>query len=294
MPGTVFPMLPGCAVVIATHNRAAALRKTLEELYELPERPPIVVADNASTDATEAACKPFGSRVQLLKLRRNMGAAARTIGAREAGTPFVAFCDDDCAWGAGSLQRAVERLEAHERVALINARVLVGDEGKPDPACQEMRAAAGVPSSAVPIVYFMAGACVMRTKAFLEAGGYHVRYFIGAEETLLAIDLAAHGWQLWYCDDVIVHHRPSSINRDPDRRRRLVLRNRLWTVMLRRSAACALRVIAEYVRLARSDNIVRAALKEAIAGLPWVIRERRSIPRELELRMRAFDRLLAP
>jgi len=74
----------------------------------------------------------------------------------------------------------------------------------------------------------------------------------------------------------------------------LVLRNRLWTVMLRRSAACTFRVIAEYVRLARSDNIVRAALKEAIAGLPWVMRERRCIPRELELRVRAFDRLLAP
>ena len=294
MPGTVFSMRAGCAVVIATHNRAAALSNTLQELYDLPEQPPIIVADNASTDETETACKPFGSRVQYLKLRRNMGAAARTIGAREAGTPFVAFCDDDCAWAAGSLQRAVERLRDHRPVALINARVLVGDEKKPDPACQEMGATAVAISPTVPIVYFMAGACVMRTRAFLEAGGYHVRYFIGAEETLLAIDLAARGWELWYCDDVIVHHRPSSINRDPERRRRLVLRNRLWTVMLRRSAACALHVVAEYVRLARSDNIVRAALKEAIAGLPWVMRERRSIPRELELRIRAFDRLLAP
>lgn len=287
-------MLQGCSVVIATHNRAAALRKTLEELYVLPERPAIVVADNASTDETEAVCKPFGNRVRLVRLPRNIGAAARTIGAREAGTPFVAFCDDDCAWTAGSLQRAVERMREHERVALINARVVVGDDRKPDPACQEMRAAAVGPSSAVPIVYFMAGACVMRTRAFLQAGGYHVRYFIGAEESLLAIDLAARGWELWYCDDVVVHHRPSDINRDPQRRRRLVLRNRLWTVMLRRSAFCGVRLIAEYLRLARSDNVVRAALREAIAGLPWVMRERRPISHELELRVGAFDRLLAP
>lgn len=288
-------MLRDCAVVIATHNRAAALAESLARLYDLPEQPLIIVADNASTDRTELVWKPFANRVRFLKLRRNIGAAARTIAAREAGTPFVAFCDDDCAWRPGALQRAVERFERHPEVAVLNGCVLVGEEERPDPACQAMSAGARERTTCgVPIVYFMAGASIMRTRAFLDAGGYHVRYFIGAEESLLALDLAARGWQLRYCDDLLLHHHPSPLNRDPERRRRLVLRNRLWTMMLRRSMSCAVHAMAQYLRAAPYDRAARAALREAVAGLPWVLRERRAIPPHVERRLLPFDHLLAP
>jgi GT2 family glycosyltransferase len=288
-------MLEECAIVIATHNRSATLRETLEQAYELPERPRVVLVDNASGDETERIWKPFANRVLYLKLRRNVGALARTIGAREAHTPYVAFCDDDCCWTAGSLERAVERFKRYPGVAVLNGRVLVGDALMPDPACQAMGAAQCDPAlPGKPIVYFMAGASVMRTAPFLDAGGYHARYFIGAEESLLSLDLAARGWALWYCDDLIVRHRPSLLNRDPDARRRLVLRNRLWTVLLRRSASSALRMLARYLRTATSDRIVRAALAEAIAALPWIVRERRTIPRDLEQRVEALDSAVIP
>lgn len=286
--------LSECPIVIVTHNRAQILRRTLERLYDLPERVPLLVVDNASTDDTEVVCKAFGSRLQLLKLRRNIGAAARTIGAREAASPFVAFCDDDCTWEGGSLQRAVEIFHRHAEVAVLNGRILVGDGERPDPACEAMR---GDPSltrtlPGVPIVYFMAGASVMRRAPFLEAGGYHIRYFIGAEESLLSLDLAARGWKLWYCDDLVVRHYPAHANRDPERRRRLVLRNQLWTALLRRPAANALRMLGQYANMACRDRVARAALREAIAGLPWVLRERRPIPPELERRVSALDNAL--
>lgn len=284
-----------CAVVIATHNRAPELRESLAHLCDLPERPAVLVVDNASADETEAVCKHFGSRIQLLKLRHNIGAAARTVGAREARTPYVAFCDDDCYWAPGSLERASRLFEAHDDVAVLNGRVLIGENGRDDPACEAMRGDA-IPSRilpGVPIVYFMAGASVMRRAPFLDAGGYHHRYFIGAEESLLSLDLAARGWKLWYCEELVVRHRPSSLNRDPDTRRRLVLRNRLWTAWLRRSSATALRLSAQYASVARTDRIVRAALREALAGLPWILRERAPIPAELERRARALDNAMS-
>jgi GT2 family glycosyltransferase len=283
-------MLEECPIVIVTYNRAGALRQTLERLHDLPERPPLLVIDNGSTDETERTCKPFGSRVRFFKLRRNIGAAARTIGAREAGTPFVAFCDDDCAWMPGSLQLGVDLFKRHPDVAVLNGRVLIGETDRPDPACQEMRAAGNIEGlPGVPIVYFMAGASVMRRAPFLDAGGYDARYFIGAEESLLSLDLAARGWQIWYCDDLIVRHYASPLNRDPETRRRLIMRNRLWTTLLRRSAVSALQMLAHYAKLACSDRIARAALREAIAALPWILRERKPIPFELERRVRAVD-----
>jgi GT2 family glycosyltransferase len=288
-------MLEECAVVVPTHNRCGVLQNTLQHLYDLPERPRVFLVDNASSDETDSVWKPFANRVTFLKLRRNLGAAARTIGAREARTPFIAFCDDDCYWASGSLQRAVARFERYPNVAVLNARVLVGKDEKTDPACEAMRRTRKDPSlPGIPIVYFMAGACVMRTSAFLDVGGYHLRYFIGAEESLLALDLAARAWALWYCDDLVIHHRPSSINRDADARRRLVLRNRLWTVMLRRSLLSAIRAFAGYARMAIVDAVARAALAEAVAGLPWILRERHAIPRDLERRVSQLDSVLVP
>lgn len=284
-----------CSVVIATRNRAPVLRETLTRLYELPERPRVFVVDNASSDETERVWKPFANRVEFIKLRRNIGAAARTVGARFAQSPYVAFCDDDCYWLPGSLARATELFAIHQDVAVLNGRVLVGDQAKDDPACQAMGAGAvPSPSGGVPIVYFMAGACVMRRRAFLEVGGYDARYFIGAEESLLSLDLATRGWKLWYCNDLLLLHRPSAMNRDPELRRRLVLRNRLWTLLLRRSVPSTLRAIGQYLRTSARDAAVRAALAEAIAALPWIVRERRTVPRELEIQARALDRVLAP
>lgn len=225
-------------------------------------------------------------------MRRNAGAAARTAGAAEARTPFIAFCDDDCTWDDESLRRAVRILAANPDVALVNARVLVSGAGI-DPACEQMRC--GMKSaSCVPITYFMAGACVMRASAFLQTGGYHARYLIGAEETLVALDLATNGWRLWYDDGVVVRHRPAEISRDSNDRKRLQLRNRLWTMLLRRSPAAVLRAISAYVRGGITDRMMRRALVEAIAGLPWILRERRPIPRELERRIQPFDHALIP
>jgi GT2 family glycosyltransferase len=149
-------------------------------------------------------------------------------------------------------------------------------------------------ASCVPITYFMAGACVVRATAFLQTGGYHARYLIGAEETLVALDLAANGWHLWYDDGVIVRHRPAKITRNAGDRRRLQLRNRLWTMFLRRSPAAVLRAIAAYARGGVNDRVMRRALVEAVAGLPWILRERRQIPAELERRIQTFDHALIP
>jgi hypothetical protein len=46
----------------------------------------------------------------------------------------------------------------------------------------------------------------------------------------------------------------------------------------------ASRTLLRYLRAAAQDRVVRAAVVEAMRGLPWIVRERRPIPRELEER----------
>ncbi|MFN6992971.1 MAG: glycosyltransferase family 2 protein [Aquincola tertiaricarbonis] len=270
---------PRISIVVLTYNRADELMGVLHSLQALPERPEIIVVDNASTDGTAERVRAEHPQVRLVREPTNRGAAGRNSGVAQVRTPYVAFCDDDTWWAPGALARAADLLDAHPRVAALNARVIVEPEGRTDPTCDVMAHspldARGLPGPA--LVGFMAGAVVMRTTAFLEAGGYEPRFFLGAEEALLAFDLQARGWALCYRHDMVTHHHPSPA-RDLHRRRASLIRNRLWLAWLRLPLAVAWDETRSVLRDARQQGLRREGLRAAMAGLPWVLRQRRVLP----------------
>jgi GT2 family glycosyltransferase len=73
-------------VVIATRDRAPDLLRTLRRLRALPERPEVAVVDNASGDGTADLVRRHAPWARVVALDRNLGAAARTHGARALAT----------------------------------------------------------------------------------------------------------------------------------------------------------------------------------------------------------------
>jgi GT2 family glycosyltransferase len=284
-----------CSVVVATYNRRQLLDATLARLCALPEAPHVVVVDNGSDDGTAEFVAARHPGVQVISLPANIGAAARTVGVRATTSKYVAFCDDDCWWQPGSLARAALLLDAHPGVALLNARVLV-NETHVDPACALMASSRLPKRTACPgtaIAQFMAGASVVRRVAFLAAGGYEPRYHIGAEESLLALDLLDAGWELIYAPDLVLHHAPAADGRQPQRRRFLVMRNRLWTAWLRRSWRVVWSSTAALARAGRRDPVARAALRAALRGLPWILRARHPVGTRVERLLETLTELPA-
>ena len=281
----------GVGIVVLTYNRRTEVLRTLRHLTAPGHGQPIVVVDNASSDDTTSAIRTAFSGIEVIRLPRNVGAAGRNVGVRAIGTPYVAFCDDDTWWQPGALARAAAVLDAHPDLAVVTARVLVGEAGRDDPASERMSASpfantAGVPGTAV--LGFLAGACMMRRAAFLQAGGYHPRFFLGAEEALLAIDLMAAGWHMAYAPEVLVRHHPSRL-RDVAQRRRLLLRNALWCAWLRRPWRSALAETARRLREARRAGLLASTACAALGGVAWIARERRVIPARVEGALRALD-----
>lgn len=284
------------AVVVLTYNRRAEICRTLERLLASVETAPICVVDNGSSDGTgEEIARRFSS-VRIVRLTENLGAAGRNHGVRALTTPYVAFCDDDTWWAPGALSRATALFDRNPALAVLTARVLVGPEAREDPTSRLM-ASSPLPAVAglddiVPVAGLMAGACVMRREAFLAAGGYEPRLFLGGEERLLGLDLMAAGWHLGYTPALVVHHHPSRL-RDSGARRHLLLRNALWCAWLRRPLASAIRETLARLRMAAGETSRAQALAEALHGLPWVMRRRRVIPQHVEAKLQLIERQAA-
>lgn len=289
MPGSMDDRV---SVVVATRDRADSLCRSLERLLSLPEAPVVVVVDNGSSDGTpDRVCGRF-PMVRVIALGANLGAAARTCGARDVGTSYVAFCDDDSWWAEGSLTRAADLFDAHPTLGAVVARVLVGPGHELDPTCAAMAVSPlpgrpGLPGPSV--LGFLACGAVVRRSAFLQIGGFDPRYGVGGEEALVAIDLATAGWDLVYVEDIVAYHQPQSAG-GRQGRSRTQLRNALWTAWLRRRWPDALHRTA---RLVAEDPLrlwTWLALADAIKGLPWIARERRIVPPDVEASLRLLER----
>jgi GT2 family glycosyltransferase len=284
-------------VVIATRDRRERLLRTLDQLAGLPEAPPVVVVDNGSADGSPAAVRGRrpGDRplVEVVALAENRGAAARTVGVELARTPYVAFADDDSGWMPGALTRAARHLDAHPRLGLLAATVLVGPPGerRRDPVSAAM-AASPLPSPrALPgpsVLGFMACGAVVRRHAYLQVGGFSPLLLFLGEERLLAFDLARAGWDLAYAPDVEAVHEPEHRGADPARQA-LVLRNDLLIEWMRRPLPVALRSSGAVTARALRDPVARSGLVAALRRAPAALRRRRCLPPQIERQVRLLE-----
>ncbi|MFC4149670.1 glycosyltransferase family 2 protein [Micromonospora mangrovi] len=279
-------MTTDVTIVVATRNRR-------DQLLDLLPRhtAPVIVVDNGSDDGTPAAVTAAFPGIRVVELGRNAGAgAARNVGVALAETPFVAFADDDSYWAPGSLERAGELLRRHPRTALLTGQVLVGRQERLDPVSAGMAQApiGTAPDAPGPTVLgFLACAVVLRRAAYRQVGGFAERLGTYGEEALLAMDLAAAGWNLAYTPELVAHHLPTPSGRDPGARRRVEARNRLLTAALRRPAGVVRAVAAQAWR----DPDGRAGLRDAARQAGWVLRHRRRLPADVEAALTALSRV---
>ncbi|OUC88563.1 glycosyl transferase [Streptosporangium minutum] len=269
--------------MVVTRNRRRDLERSLPR-----HESPVILLDNGSTDGTPALVRRRFPHIQVVELGRNLGAPARNLGVRLARTPYVAFADDDSWWADGALRRAADVLDAHPRLAVLAARMLVGPEERLDPICMDMAASplAAEPDLPGPAVLgFLACGAVVRRKMYLAAGGFDDVVFFFGEEERLALDLAAAGWGLAYVEDVVAHHHPSP-SRDARGRLALATRNAVLNAVLRRPWPVVARVM---LTAARGGPAERRGLRDALRRLPRALTRRRVLSPSLEAARRSLE-----
>ena len=280
------------SVVVASHNRRERLLASLPHHLSLPEGPEVVVVDNHSTDGTAEALAVAHPEVRVIRTATNLGGAGRNVGVKAVDTPYVAFSDDDSWWAPDALATAADLMDADPRLGAVQAHILVGEDERDDPMCLEMAESPlpGEPGQAGhPILSWVACAVVVRREAFLAVGGFSGRLWLGGEEELVGWDLASQGWLMSYVPEVVAHHDPPPHTGRPERRE-LGIRNTLWTTWLRRPAPAAAARTMRNLRAFPTDRTTARGVGRAVAGLPWVLRERQVCPPHVEAMCQLLER----
>jgi GT2 family glycosyltransferase len=252
-----------CSLIVPTYNRSAVLGDTLSRIECLPDRRAsheVIVIDNGSTDDT-AALQTAYPRTRFIQLGRNLGAAARNVGAVAARGRLLLMLDDDSRPEPGTLDRLVALFDRRRDLGAAACRVRLAE-------APHRHDAGGVPG-----IFFNCGG-VIRRKAFLQAGGFPIDFDYYVEEYDLCCRLWQRGWRIEPRGDLLVWHSRVSANRDNNRMLRLLVRNnlRLWARYAPASELddCIASTIERYRRVAEKENAAagfEAGLREGQAEL---------------------------
>lgn len=279
--------------VIASRNRRDELVRTVQRLLDTTGCP-IVAVDNASDDGSPAALRRITAtdRLQVIRLTRNLGAVGRNVGVAAAGTPYVAFCDDDSWWQPDAPEVAEDCFGHNPDIGLLAATTIVWPEGTEDPL---VRLLADSPLGTRPghpgpsVLGFLACSAVVRVEAFTAAGGFSPVLHFRGEEQLLALDMAALGWDLCYCPNLVAIHQPSDQRPTTAAQDARSMRNAVLTTWLRRPPDRCLRAAADLLRHALRDGEHARAAVEALVRLPAVGAGRRTLPDHVEQAVRLLE-----
>jgi hypothetical protein len=131
------PSPPDLDVVVVSHGAQELLRRCLRSLEEHPVAGEmrVTVVDSGSPDSTPDIVEREFPRVRLIR-RGNIGfSAANNLVLRESDAEAVLLLNPDTEVYEGTLDAALSRLRADERVGMVGVK-LVTESGELDHACK--------------------------------------------------------------------------------------------------------------------------------------------------------------
>lgn len=213
------------AVVIATYNGAPWIRRCLESLTNGSLVPHIIVVDNASTDNTREIVRADFPEVELIQRRENSGfGIANNAGIRrsiELNCAYTFLLNQDAFVLSDTIQQLANFLSATPEFDIVSPLHCSPDIGSIDKKsavgylnryAKELVSDSllGHVKSHYRIHGINAAAWLVRTKAFLTAGGFDPIFFMYAEDDDLLARFSYHGLNFALLPSArIVHLRES-------------------------------------------------------------------------------------
>lgn len=238
------------AVVILNWNGVEQLKTFLPSVVANTPHAEIIVADNASTDASVSWVKNNYPTVRIISLAENFGFAG---GYNEAlkcvDSEFLVLLNSDVEVTPGWLEPMVEALQSNKTRAACQPKILSYKEKE----LFEYAGAAGgfIDKYGIPFckgrilntiekdtlqynhadsIFWASGACIcIRNEVFKKAGGFDSDFFAHMEEIDLCWTIHRLGYTILYIPNSTVYHvGAATLKKSNPRKTFLNFRNSLW------------------------------------------------------------------
>ena len=277
------------SIVILNYNGAAMLRRFLPSVLAHSGEAEVIVADNASTDASRDVLRDEFPAVRTILLDRNYGfAEGYNQALRQVEADVFVLLNSDVEVTPGWLTPLIAYLEAHPECAALQPKIRQWAEPA-DAAVRQRFEYAGASGgyldrygypycrgrvfgtleddcgqydTPVPVLWATGAALVIRAADWRESGGLDGRFFAHQEEIDLCWRLRARGRSVVCCPQSVVYHvGGGTLPTGSPRKNYLNFRNNLLLLYKNLPE----RDLRPVLRLRRWLDMV-AALKELLTG----------------------------
>lgn len=194
-------------IVTVCYNSMAVLPQMLDSL---PKGVPVVLVDNASTDAAalDVLAAQHGARVQTNDANKGFGVACNQ-GAALAETEFLLFLNPDAELHEGALQALLDAATKYPNASAFNPRILDkrGNQAfrRRSKIKPKDRLEGPLPQADAEMAILSGSAIFVRRAVFEAIHGFDPAIFLYHEDDDLALRLRENG-PLMYCHAAIVTH----------------------------------------------------------------------------------------
>ncbi|HUG15509.1 MAG TPA: glycosyltransferase family 2 protein [Thermomicrobiales bacterium] len=305
-------------VIIVNYNGGRLLLDCLGALQRQSLGHAVVVVDNRSTDGSAQVAHDEYPEARLLPLRHNVGfARAVNIAASRLcdSNGIVVTLNPDAVPEPEFLEQLLRPFEtdpsvgaaagtlvfASNRSIIASSGIVVHRNGV---ALDARLGEQWAPGSSRPVFGASAGAAAYRVRALRDAGWFPDQFFLYLEDVDLAWRLRLRGWQTVSVPDAVATHAysASAVEGSP-LKRRLLARNRVWTLARCLPTECWKRDrlhIVGFDTVAVGHAVVNADLaalrgrSEGFAGLPLRLHERRFVQSRARVNAHAIEPWILP
>lgn len=264
-------------VIIVSYNSGNVLPRCLDALRNQTMNHSLQIIDNASQDGSIIKMHRVYPEANILPLRRNTGfARAVNIAAKRSTADIIVTLNPDTVPGPTFIEEIVKPFAKHNKVASVAGTLLF--ESRP-----QIIASAGIvvhangvaiddhlgepfdpDRSIMPVFGASGGAAAYRRDLFIATDGFAEPFFMYLEDVDLAWRLRLRGYEsVWNPAASVLHSYSASAGEGSDFKRRLLARNRIWTLVR------SLPDEAWTTNIARIAGFDTLAFSASVATLDW-------------------------
>lgn len=221
-------MHPSVAIMIASHNRATELERTLSAIALLEPAPQeLLITLDGCTDNSLEIVQQIAPQAKIIINQVGQGSiSSRDQMLRSSQCDYVLSLDDDSYPKQRNCIDIVVRLfEQFPQAAVLHFPQHTDE--RPDSLNEKHFGEAYQTGS-----YANSGACYRRS-VYLALPGFCSLFFHAYEEPDYALQCVAANWEVWYTPDLLIRHHYSGIGRNEMNVHQRHARNEIWSIWLR-------------------------------------------------------------